>query len=200
MLKFDDQFPIHRKVHGLTDAAFRLHVEAIFWCRRNLTDGFIVQDDLVSVSRYRRPEGYVAELVRRGAWHRVDSGELAVECRQCRDRYGGMPVGDGWLIHGYLDWQDSREKAIRVREVRKAAGRAGGIRSGESRSKRQANPKQVATGPVEPRAPRPPTGGSVGARARRDTTLPKPHPFADDGNGNCTQCPLPRVNKIHPPA
>ena len=47
MLRFDDQFPIHRKVSGLSDAAFRLHVEAIFWCDRNLTDGFIREPRLL---------------------------------------------------------------------------------------------------------------------------------------------------------
>jgi hypothetical protein len=30
-VRFDDQFPIHRKMTGLSDAAFRLHVLAIFW-------------------------------------------------------------------------------------------------------------------------------------------------------------------------
>jgi len=175
MLKFDDQFPIHRKVSGLTDAAFRLHVEAIFWCARNLTDGFIAQDDLASVSRYRRPEGYVTELVGRGAWDVVE---------------------DGWQIHDYLSWQDSRDKVLRVREAKKKAGRLGGIKSGESRSKPRAKPKQGASQLVEPRAPRPPSGGSVGAREA--AALPKPHRYEDDGTGNCQHCPLPSFNvKIH---
>lgn len=173
MLKFDDQFPIHRKVHGLTDAAFRLHVEAIFWCARNLTDGFIAQDDLASVSRYRRPEGYVTELVNRGAWDVVDGG---------------------WRIHDYLDWQDSRDKVLRVREVRKQAGRVGGIRSGESRSKPRAKPKQVASPRLEPRAPSPPFGGLGGAR---DEAAPTCRGFVDDGNGWCKRCGLPKGNRIH---
>lgn len=34
-VRFDDQFPISRKVSGLPDKAFRLHFSAIFWCARN---------------------------------------------------------------------------------------------------------------------------------------------------------------------
>lgn len=172
MLKFDDQFPIHRKVSGLTDAAFRLHVEAIFWCARNLTDGFIAQDDLDSVSRYRRPEGYVTELVRRGAWDVVE---------------------DGWQIHDFLVWQDSRDKVLRVREQRRKAGSVGGLRSGESRrSKPAAKPKQGASRSVEPRAPRPPTGGSEGAREVG------PHRFEPGDTEGWCRCGLPKQNiKIH---
>ena len=171
MLKFDDQFPIHRKVHGLTDAAFRLHVEAIFWCARNLTDGFIAQDDLASVSRYRRPEGYVTELVGRGAWDVVD---------------------DGWQIHDYLVWQQSRSKTLQTREARQKSGYLGGIKSGESRRKPRAKPKQDASYVLEPRAPRPPTGGSAGVR---EAPLSR-HPFAEAADGWC-HCGLPKVNKIH---
>lgn len=178
-LRFDDQFPIHRKVHGLTDAAFRLHVEAIFWCARNLTDGFIAQDDLASVSRYRRPEGYVAELVGRGAWDIAEGG---------------------WQIHDFLVWQNSRSKVLQIREARAKAGHNGGIRSGESRraarSKPEAKPKQSATRVLEPRAPRPPTGGSVGAREARTPSPDTPHRFAEATGGFC-RCGLPRINKIH---
>jgi len=174
MLKFDDQFPIHRKVSRLSDAAFRLHVEAIFWCARNLTDGFIGQGDLVSVSRYRRPQGYVAELVNGGLWDVVD---------------------DGWQIHDYLDWQDSRDKVLRIREARRAAGRAGGIRSAQSRSKPKAKLKQVASDSVEPRAPRPPTGGSGGAH---EGAAPSCRGFVPDSDPKwCKQCGLPRVNRVH---
>lgn len=173
MLKFDDQFPIHRKVHGLTDAAFRLHVEAIFWCARNLTDGFIALDDLGSVSRYRRPEGYVTELVGRGAWDVAEGG---------------------WQIHDFLIWQDSRDKVLRVREQRRKAGTTGGLRSGESRrSKPRAKPKQVGSGSVEPRAPRPPTGGSEGAREAPTRCAG----FSPGADGWCRRCGLPKQNKIH---
>lgn len=56
-VRFDDQFPIHRKVDGLSDAAYRLHTSAIFWCARNLTDGFVSEEDLDGVTaRVRTPD------------------------------------------------------------------------------------------------------------------------------------------------
>lgn len=198
MLKFDDQFPLHRKVSGLTDAAFRLHMEAIFWSRRHTTDGFVAQEDLVTVGRFRRPEGLAAELVGRGCWHRTGAGH--VDCDECLGRHNGALSLDGWVIHGFADWQDTRAKVAEVKEARARAGRAGGIKSGESRRKGEARPKQRAS-PVlakqrTPEPPRPPSGGSGGARE----ALPAPMActgFDEDGNGWCTRCGLPRTNKIH---
>lgn len=133
MLRFDDQFPLHRKVDGLTDSAFRMHVEAIFWSARNLTDGFITQDDLTSACRYRKPEGYLTQVVKRGAWHRIADGQIT-DCAQCADRYGNTLTGDGWLIHGYLDWQLPRSKVLQIRLARQKAGKLGGKKSGEVRA------------------------------------------------------------------
>lgn len=68
-VRFDDQYPIHRKVAGLSDAAFRLHSAAIFWSARNGTDGFVPQDDLDQVcARVRDPARFAAECVKRGLW------------------------------------------------------------------------------------------------------------------------------------
>lgn len=176
MLRFDDQFPLHRKVDGLTDSAFRLHVEAIFWCARNLTDGFIAQDDLGSVSRFRKPEGYLAECVKRGAWHRVQDGQIQPGCAECAGRLPDLD-GDGWVIHGFLDWQLPRSKVLDIRQKRKEAGQAGGIKSGQSRraakpagqprsgTKREATPKQDAKRPVEPPTPLPSSKEGRGERA-----------------------------------
>jgi hypothetical protein len=94
-VRFDDQFTIHRKVNGLTDAAFRLHVDAIFWCARNLTDGRIGHDELVQVSRVRSIKKHVTALVSRGLW---------------------VEFADGWLIHDYLDFQFSKERVLADRE------------------------------------------------------------------------------------
>ncbi len=181
MLKFDDQFPISRKVSGLSDAAFRLHVEAIFWCDRNLTDGFIRAEDLGIVSRFRRPEQYVAECVARGVWDVVDVG---------------------WLIHDYLDWQDSREKKLAKKETRRKAGAVGGVASGVSRratrSKSPPKLKQDASRLVEPPSPLAPPTGGLGRGGGASPTEPAPHAFADDGTGqSCRRCGLLRINKLH---
>lgn len=200
MLKFDDQFPLHRKVSGLTDAAFRLHVEAIFWSRRHRTDGVVAQADLVTVGRFRRPEGLAAELVGRGCWHRTG---VPVECAECAGRHNGALNADGWVIHGYADWQELAAQLAATSEARKQSGRAGGIRSGEVRRKRKATVEQLASTllPNErtPEPPRPPTGGSGGRARGRDPVAR--HAFVDDGSGaSCADCGFLRQNKVHPAA
>jgi hypothetical protein len=103
-VRFDDQFPIHRKTAGLSDAAFRLHVSAIFWCARNLTDGFVSKDDLDDVcARVRTPIRFAAELVIRRLWHLGDE-----TCPS--DRCVAPHNGDGWVIHDYLEYQPSAER------------------------------------------------------------------------------------------
>jgi len=87
--RLDDQFPIHRKVGALSDASFRLHVEAICWCVRNLTDGAVSREDLPHVTRIKKSERYAAELVQRGVWHET---------------------ADGWHIHDFLDYQPSKNQ------------------------------------------------------------------------------------------
>lgn len=147
-VRFDDQFTIHRKVDGLSDAAFRLHVSAIFWCARNLTDGLVPEEDLDIVSaRVRSPQRFAAELVRRKLWSQTD---------------------DGWLIHDFLEFQPSRAEVLEKRAKRAEAGRKGGIKSGESRrsspsSERQSNQTRSndeanASRLVEPPVPSSPEG------------------------------------------
>lgn len=105
-VRFDDQFPIHRKTAGLSDAAFRLHVGAIFWCARNLTDGFVQKTEVKQVQNgLKSTHRLAAELVLRGLWHLADE--------QCPSENCIAPVeGDGWIIHDYLEYQPS---AVKVR-------------------------------------------------------------------------------------
>lgn len=127
-VRFDDQFAIHRKVDGLTDTAFRLHVAAIFWCARNLTDGFVPEEDLDLVcARIRAPERFAAECVNRRAWHKADDGCASDLCTAPVDN------GPGWVIHDYLDYQPSRETVLKTRSERAGSGRKGGIASGKTR-------------------------------------------------------------------
>lgn len=110
-VRFDDQYPIHRKVDGLSDAAFRLHTSAIFWSARNLTDGFVPRGDLESVTaRVRTPARFAAECVRRGTWHRPSES--------CDSELCPAPVdNDGWVIHDYWDYQPTREQVIKDRKA-----------------------------------------------------------------------------------
>ena len=189
MLKFDDQFPLHRKVDALSDAAFRLHVEAIFWCARHLTDGWIAQVDLDTVSRKVRAGRWTSELCGRGAWHRIVDGRIVDDCQECPGRYGQTLEGDGYLIHGFLDWQQTRTKVLQIREQRRRAGSAGGKRSASVRASRV---DQGETAGHNSRRSK--QGSKRSSKTTSGAQPPSPSP-SKEGKGDARAAPLgaPRV-------
>ena len=112
-VRFDDVFPIHRKVRGLSDPAFRLHAEAIFWCARNLTDGFVPAADLLDLASARRPLKFVPELVIRGMWHLADE---VCDSKKCPAYVEQPSERDGWLLHDYFEYQPTKAQVIKERE------------------------------------------------------------------------------------
>jgi hypothetical protein len=114
-VQFDDQYPIVREVDGLSDAAFRLHTSAYFWCSRNGTDGFVPRDDLHLIRpQLATPEQYVAECVRRGVWHDARAVCGSENCLSAVDR-------DGWIVHDYLQGNPSAGE-MRARRAGKSSG------------------------------------------------------------------------------
>jgi len=166
-VRFDDQFPIHRKVDGLTDAAYRLHTSAIFWSARNLTDGFVSKDDLGGVTaRVRTPSRFAAECVSRGAWH---------ESREpCQSEKCPAPVDNsypqGWVIHDYWEYQPSARKVKEDREAKAERQRRWLIRK-QNRKPVDNDASQDATGDASqdatPSPPRPEGSGARGAPGAR---------------------------------
>lgn len=159
-VRFDDQFPIHRKVDGLSDAAYRLHTSAIFWSARNLTDGFVSREDLDGVTaRVRTPARFAAECVRRGVWH-----DARQDCPS--EKCPGPVDNDGWMIHDYWQYQPTKEQVTREREAaarRQAKWRA--ARNGRS------NGVTNAVSSLSPPRPERKRGGQaapVSARASPD--------------------------------
>jgi hypothetical protein len=106
-VNLDDQFPEHPKVVALSDGAFRLHVSAIAYANRFLTDG-ILQAEAIGrlIPRYRK--SYLDELLRRMLWVEVMPGV--------------------YEIHDYLDWNKSRAEVEKRREARAEGGRKGAQR------------------------------------------------------------------------
>jgi hypothetical protein len=96
--RFDDRYPRHRKVDGLSDAAFRLDVSAVCWCAENLTDGVVLVTELCQVSRLKgtKASKAAAELVAAGRWD---------------------VIAGGWVIHDYLDYNPSKAKVLAEREA-----------------------------------------------------------------------------------
>ncbi len=119
-VRFDDQYPINRKVSRLSDAAYRLHSSAIFWSGRNLTDGFVPEEDLEDVcARVRTPERFAAEIVGRGLWHpageRCDSDQCPANVDNAVDNSRNT-VTNGWLIHDYFEYQPTKKKVVEERK------------------------------------------------------------------------------------
>lgn len=96
-LRVDDAFTDHPKIAGLSDRAFRAHVEGLVYCARYLTDG--------QVPRAKGPAPRVAtELERAGLWSSTKRG---------------------WMIHDFLDYNPSRSDTLAKREAKSMAGAKG---------------------------------------------------------------------------
>lgn len=140
-VRFDDQFPIHRKVDGLSDAAYRLHTSAIFWCARNLTDGFVSEDDLDGVTaRVRTPARFASECVKRDTWHEAGTACPSLKCPPA-------PDGEtGWVIHDYWAYQPTKAQVLADRE--KAAERQAKWREAKSGRNAVTRPDTSGNDPI----------------------------------------------------
>lgn len=90
MLRLYDEFLEDEDILALKDRAYRLHVSALIYCSRNLTDGF-VSDRAVKVLQLIlgfQVRRWVAELVEDGLW---------------------LEVEDGFQIRNYLDFNPDAE-------------------------------------------------------------------------------------------
>jgi hypothetical protein len=174
-VRFDDQFPIHRKVGGLSDVLYRLHTEAIFWCARNGTDGVIRQNEL-NLTSTRARLARVSELTSRQLWH--NSAEICEQCKAALADAGTPAPPDGWLIHDYLAYQPSRGKVAREREA-KAERQAKWLASKKgTRRTRDASldaSEDIAPRDANPAPPRPEGSGAKPRGASR--------PLASQGGG-----------------
>jgi len=145
-VKLDDGFAEHAKVLKAGPLAAWLHVSALCYANRHLTDGLIPQaalsqlmsmNGLSNKGRPVRVAGLAARLVRAGLWER-DGGD--------------------YRIHDYLDYQPSRREVetrrAQLHQVRCTVGAQGGQ---QTRSKRTASvqPRPVPSRPVPNPTPPP---------------------------------------------
>lgn len=125
--KVDDKLHDHRKARAAGATAMGVWCLAGSWAADNLTDGFIPATIL---PRWGRPRD-AKRLVDVGLWH--------------TDEQDGEK---GWRFHEWHERQPSRAQKLAERAAKQEAGRAGGLRSGQSR--REAKGKQSASDLVEP--------------------------------------------------
>ena len=88
-VRIDEGFPEHPKVIAAGPLASWLHVCAIAYCNRQLTDGFISTAVLPRLSDGKRTKAHAAALVAAGLWEVAEGG---------------------WLIHDFLTYQPSKAK------------------------------------------------------------------------------------------
>jgi hypothetical protein len=170
-VRFDDQYPIHRKVSGLSDRAFRLHTTAVFWSSRNGTDGFIDADDLDDVCPKVRPaQRFAAECVQRRVWH--PSGETCASAKcpahvdnRPADSSGPVDNRPGWVIHDYLEYQPSARKVTEDRKA-KAERQQRWLESKQRRGKDASQDGSEDSTP-SPSPPRPEGSGAGNAPRHR---------------------------------
>jgi hypothetical protein len=136
-VRFDDQFPVNRKVRGLSDKAFRLYVSALCWCNANLTDGVITAAELRYVSDISSPKRYARELVDAKLWEEIDE------------------TGGGWYVHDYLEFQPSAEKIKGERVSKRARQERWADRKRQERDASSDASQDAIEGPSEDAAPIP---------------------------------------------
>jgi len=146
-IKLDDNFADHQKILSVSDRALRLHINALCWAARSMSDGEIPATVLPAL---RGTAKIAAELAGAGLWDTTSRG--------------------GWAIHDYLEYNPSREalEADRAEaRARMANVRANKPRtSGEVREK-FALPRPDPSRPVPDPDPDPavPIGTDSGALA-----------------------------------
>jgi hypothetical protein len=105
----DDNFAEHPKVAARSDAAFRVQVRGICYANRLLTDGFV-------------PASVAEPWGRRAVRELVDADMWA-------------EASGGYVIHDFLDWNDSAEEVRSRRDSKRIAGAIGAAtRWGDSNS------------------------------------------------------------------
>jgi hypothetical protein len=122
-VRLDENFAQHPKVLQAGPLGMAMHVSALCYCNRHLTDGFVpkqIASMLLDLSglAMRMWDGDMVGGGQDATW------ELIIE-----DLVGAglwEPVKGGWLIHDYLDYQPSKQQIQRVREIRSEVGRKGG--------------------------------------------------------------------------
>jgi hypothetical protein len=130
-VRLDEQFPDHPKVQVVGPLASWLHVCALAYCNRLLTDGFVPTNKVGTLADFSevwdQPDG--------AADFGVDPYRLAD--RLCEARMWKKVTG-GYQLHDYHDYQPSRADEHEKRRQKAEAGAKGGKASGESRRRSEA--------------------------------------------------------------
>lgn len=178
-VRLDDQFPDHPKVVTAGPLAGWLHVCALAYCNRHLTDGFIPR---AQVGRLANFDGMLVGYEGDDGDARTAHEPTAYEMARALVEVGiWVELQGGYQIHDFLDFQPSRAEIEARKKVRQDAGRLGGQRSGEARS-RQSRSKTEANRepPTKQNGSKPPSKPEAPGQAEQEAkTNPVPDPDRD---------------------
>lgn len=166
-VRLDDQFADNPKLERAGPLAGWLHVSALCYCARHLTDGVIPWE---KASRLiGSPSKPLQALIRENVWHK--EGHDCPTCPPCPPHH--------YLIHDYLDYQKSRA------EVERERGSARERMANARRNKRGSSPEHP-----------PKDEGTSGNPDPSSTNVTTPQPPPSGGaesqhhgqHANCRQC------------
>jgi hypothetical protein len=132
-VRLDDHFDEHPKLAEAGPLGWALWIAGLAYCNRNLTDGFIpwaVAQHLVNWQFLGEPE----EDGRRKLFTICVSCGMTGEDVDCEYVIpllvtAGLweQVEGGFYVHDYPDYQPTKAEVEAVREIKRRAGRAGGV-------------------------------------------------------------------------
>lgn len=137
-LRIDDAFYDHPKVVQAGPLCIALHVCALAYCSRHLTDGRVPRAMIPHLAHFDGIQ------LTRDSGSKRSGPNLPIDVFAIAERLVEVELwehdGQDFLIHDYLEYNPTRVDVEERRAIRTNAGRIGGIKSGESRgSKGQAN-------------------------------------------------------------
>ena len=77
-VRLDSRITHNPRVVQLSNSAFRLHISALCWTAENQTAGVIPANALLPISGIHRHRSAARELVNRGLWNALPSGDYQV--------------------------------------------------------------------------------------------------------------------------
>lgn len=124
MLKIYDEFLEDETVLGLSDRAYRLHVSALIYCSKNLTDGDVSERTVrvLQVLLGFTVRRHVEELVDAGLWLASDGGGFAV-----RNYLKFNPDAD--TVKAEREQARERMRKLRAKRAKERSGERDGERS-----------------------------------------------------------------------
>ena len=143
-VRLDETFAEHPKVAKAGPLGLAMHVAALCYCNRHLTDGFVPKQIARTLLDFtglgmRMWDGDVVGGGQDAGW------ELVVD--DLVDAGMWVAVDGGWHIHDYLDYQPSRQQVQELKETRQRAGRAGGKAKAQQTASKRSSKTEAKSWP-----------------------------------------------------